>query len=197
MIQIIMLPAPFDQLTAEAVTWIDCVRGAAVFRQDDAARGMFWVARGRIDLVRFTEAGTEVVLHRAGAGQTFAEASLFSPRYHCNAVAAAPSRVAAIDKSALIVKMRSDPEFALALMAQMAGQVQGYRRRLELLAIRSAEDRVLAALSDNARYGTVLAFAARIGLTHEATYRALSRLTKDGRIEKLGRGRYRVARVGG
>lgn len=154
---------------------------------------MFWVEQGQIDLVRFTEAGTEVILHRAELGQTFAEASLFSDRYHCSAVAGSNSRVAMIDKAAVVAAMRTDPDFSLKLLARMAGQVQGYRRRLELMAIRSAEDRVLAALSDGVHKGTIIAFAAQIGLTHEVTYRMLSRLAADGRIVKLGRGNYRLA----
>ena len=38
-------------------------------------------------------------------------------------------------------------------------------------------------------------FAAEIGLTHEATYRALAKLVKDGRIEKAGRGQYSMRRI--
>ena len=38
----------------------------------------------------------------------------------------------------------------------------------------------------------VTTFAAEIGLTHEATYRALSALVRTGLVKKAGRGRYEV-----
>ncbi len=89
--------------------------------------------------------------------------------------------------------MENNPGFAVALAQQFAGQVQTYRRRIEILAISSAENRVLTALSDGWLTGKVVDFAAEIGLTHEATFRALSNLVRDGRVVKTGRGRYEAA----
>jgi DNA-binding IclR family transcriptional regulator len=70
--------------------------------------------------------------------------------------------------------------------------VQGYRRQLEILAIRGAQDRVLAALANFGQQGSVMSFAATIGLTHESTYRALSVLVKRGLVRRIGRGRYQL-----
>ncbi len=187
-----MLPPPFDILPREAVQIADYRRGAHVFAQGEMARGPCWVRAGQVDLLRHTEAGAQVLLHRAGAGETLAEASLFSDSYHCDAVTAADSTLAVLDKAAILALVRADPGFALDLMARLARQVQGYRRRLEILAIRSARERVLAALAEQGQGGTVIAFAARIGLTHEATYRALSQLVDAGRVARVGRGRYLV-----
>jgi CRP/FNR family transcriptional regulator, dissimilatory nitrate respiration regulator len=188
-----MLPPPFDILPPESVLLGEYTRGARVFAQDDVARGPCWVRSGQVDLLRHTEAGAQVLLHRATTGETLAEASLFSTTYHCDAVAVSDSEVAVLDKATIVSLVRADPGFALDLMARLARQVQGYRRRLEILAIRSARERVLAALADQGQGGTAMAFAARIGLTHEATYRALSQLVAEGRVARIGRGQYRVA----
>lgn len=68
--------------------------------------------------------------------------------------------------------------------------MQIYRRRIELLAIRSAEDRVLTALTDRPVNGSIISFASEIGLTHEATYIALAILAHKGKVRKIGRGKY-------
>lgn len=77
-------------------------------------------------------------------------------------------------------------------MQRLASQVQDYRRRIETLAIKAAEDRVLAALAELGQNVGVTDFAARIGLSHEATYRALSALVRRGMAERVARGRYRI-----
>lgn len=187
-----MLPAPFDQLTATSQNSRVVTEGEHLFLQGDVARAIYFVQRGEIRLVRHGEAGTLVPVFRALSGDTFAEAALFSPVYHCDAVASRPSTVISLNKPVILSVMERDPSFALALTKRFAGQVQAYRRRLEIQAIASAHDRVLAALSDGWLTGTVVDFAAEIGLSHEATFRALSRLVQDGRAVRPARGCYQV-----
>lgn len=80
----------------------------------------------------------------------------------------------------------------MALTARFAGQVQSYRRRFEIMAIRSAEDRVYTAVSDGMLSGSVKSLAGEIGLTHEVVYRALATLVKQRRVQKIGRGQYHI-----
>lgn len=187
-----MLPEPFNLLPAEALPRIAASSGTAVFRQDDSARGPYLLVSGAVEMVRHTEEGHRIVLHQAHASDTLAEASLFSDRYHCACIATRDSRLILLDKTVVLDRMERDTGFAQALLKRMASQVQGYRRQIEILAIRGAEDRVLAALDAFGQSGSVMDFAAQIGLSHEATYRALSALTKRGILERTGRGRYRI-----
>ena len=76
------------------------------------------------------------------------------------------------------------------MASRFAHQVQTYRRRLEILAIRSAEQRVLEAVWDGMMKNDITSFAATIGLTREATYRALAALARSGRLRKTARGTY-------
>ena len=186
------IPPPFDTLPAVARQSLTLDRGAALFRQGDASNAMFFLHDGAIDMIRHTEAGQKVTLFRAGAGDTLAEPALFSQVYHCDAVADLPSRVSRFDRASVIELIRAKPAFALALVARLSGQVQGYRRRLELMAIRSAPERVLAGLADGRLTGSVIDFAAELGLTHEAVYRALAALVSDGRVDHPARGVYRL-----
>jgi CRP-like cAMP-binding protein len=99
-------------------------------------------------------------------------------------------------RAAVLRLMEEDAKFARDFCQILAHQVQGLRAKVELRGIRSAEDRILAALSlrlgdDEDRVdivGTWKDFAHDLGLTHEALYRALRRLEDDGRIrrEKMG-----------
>jgi CRP-like cAMP-binding protein len=190
MIWVIMLPEPFDRLAEQAVIRRPVKQSALVFGQGDAARGMIFVLSGRVALIRHTESGHQVTLHVAAAGETAAEASLFSPAYHCDCVAVEDSQVMLLKKAAVLALIESDPVFSKSLMQRFAAQIIAYRRRLELLAIPGAEDRVLAALADGWLTGSVMQFAATIGLSHEATYRALSRLVAKGLVARPARGRY-------
>ena len=61
--------------------------GEPLFRMGDKTLGLCEVVAGRVRLARVDRSGHEIVLHVAGPGETLAEASLFSPQYHCDAIA--------------------------------------------------------------------------------------------------------------
>jgi len=166
-----------------------------LFHRGDPTRHMYGVLDGQADLRRITIEGAEIVVHRAQSGELFAEAALFSPRYHCDGVAMAGSRIALFEKTALLELMQNDGTFAVAFCQRLAGQVQRLRSGIELRAMHSAEDRIMAALSlrmgdgetDYEIQGTWKSFAQDIGLTHEALYRALKRLERSKRLHRDGR----------
>ena len=59
------------------------------------------------------EAAGTVIVHPGGVlADIVAEASVFSPRYHCDAIAAAPSIVASIPRQRLRDHLRADADFA-------------------------------------------------------------------------------------
>jgi CRP-like cAMP-binding protein len=187
-----MLPPPFDLLPSSALTPRSVKKGQALFRRNDPATAMYHVTLGQVHLLRHTRRGDEVIIHRAHADESFAEAALFSAAYHCDAVAASETELVRVDKAAILERMKQDPDFAVAMCARFAGQIQNYRRRLETVAIRDARSRVFAAVADGMLTGDIKSMAAQIGLTHEAVYRALSSLVRAGRLVKTGRGSYRL-----
>jgi CRP-like cAMP-binding protein len=133
-------------------------------------------------------------MHVARPGETFAEAALFADAYHCDAIAQAPSQVTVIGKRDLLRDVRRDASKVLELARAMAGQVRDLRARLEIRNIRSADQRLLAWLRLRARGNppsleldrTWTQVAEEIGLTREATYRALSAMRRTGRIRMEG-----------
>jgi CRP/FNR family transcriptional regulator, dissimilatory nitrate respiration regulator len=162
--------------------------GDKLFQTGDRAVAIYKVERGRLRLVRRTVDDRLVVLHTAHAEEFFAEASLFSEAYHCDAVAVVSSHVRVYPKAALLAVFRTDRGLAEAFMARLAHQVQDLRARLELRNIRSARERVLQYLWLRAEAdrrsvaieGPYQDIAAEIGLTREALYRTLARLEAEG-----------------
>ncbi|HKK13163.1 MAG TPA: Crp/Fnr family transcriptional regulator [Gammaproteobacteria bacterium] len=166
--------------------------GDVVFRQGAPASAVYWVRAGRIRLTRYLQDGSSVVLHVARANGTFAEASLFSDVYHCDAVAEIASVVTPVPKSDLLRALRQDLSGCFDLARSLAGQVRELRTRLEVRNIRSAPARVLAWLRLRAtgnppsvetdRPWTEV--ATEIGLTHESVYRALAELQRTGKLTR-------------
>jgi CRP-like cAMP-binding protein len=168
--------------------------GQALFYSGNKSIGFYEVVRGTIRLMRVDRCGREAILQVASAGETLAEASLFSPTYHCDAVAATEATVRLFPKSILMAELQRDPKFARSFAAMLARQVMGLRTRLERRNIHSARDHVRHFLTVNVNAdgrtvvlsGTLKQLAADLGLTHESLYRTLARMEHDGEIARAG-----------
>jgi CRP-like cAMP-binding protein len=173
----------------------DLRAGEVLFRQGDRAAAIYRVERGRLRLVRRTVDDHLVILHTARRDEFFAEASLFADTYHCDAVAAAPSRIRVYSKARVMAVLRKEPALAEAFMARLAHQLQDLRARMELRNIRSARERVLqyfrlrAGLRGHsiAIEGQLQDIAAEVGMTREALYRTLAALERDGSLTRRDR----------
>lgn len=173
--------------------------GRMVFHAGDPAAAIFQVAAGCVRLVRHGPGGRPVTLHVAQAGSLFAEAALFSDVYHCDAVAEEPSEVRVYPKHAVLLHLKAHPDLNLAFSAYLARQLQRLRGRLELIRLKTARERVLSFLAQaGAADGTVTldrpltVVAGEIGLTHEALYRTLARLQREGALVREGKRGFRL-----
>jgi CRP-like cAMP-binding protein len=185
-----------DLVAAESIWPRSLASGQPLFRQGESVSALYRLESGRLRLVRHTENGTEVVVHLARPGETFAEASVFADAYHCDAVAETASRVAAMPKVAFLAALARDPATSVRFARLLATQVVDLRARIELRNIRSAQERLLTWLRLRANgsplrvalEGTWTDVAAEIGLTREALYRALAKLDAEGRIVRTRHG---------
>jgi CRP-like cAMP-binding protein len=159
--------------------------GEAAFRQGERPKAMLYVLDGEVRLLRRSRGGAEVVLQRSRGG-FFAEASLEAKAYHCDAVAAAASRLLVFPIRAFREALDHDAAFRNAWMALLAREVRKLRARCERLSLHSAAERILHAIESEGTAGTLTlmqsrkAWAADLGLTHEALYRSLARLQEEG-----------------
>jgi len=135
-----------------------------------------------------------LILGVTPAGQFFVEAALFSDSFHCDAVATEPTRVSVYPKPALLNALRADPANAMSFLALMAHQVFDLRQRLEVMKVRSVEERVMLYFDLNAGpdgrtvnlRSQLQDIASELGLTREAFYRTLASLERAGAIERAG-----------
>lgn len=140
---------------------------------------MYFIHAGEIRLQRLSIKGVEIVLQRCASGFV-AEASLESTAYHCDIVAVDDSDLLCFPIALFREQLRADDSFARYWMSTLAREVRSLRARCERLALRSARERVQHYIEAEGRNGqfelrqTRKAWAAELGLTHEALYRTLS-----------------------
>ena len=171
----------------EAARLNACAAGETVFRQGERPKAMYCVLDGEVRLLRRSRGGAEVVLQRSRGG-FFAEASLESKAYHCDAEATAATRLLCFPMKAFREALEGDAAFRNAWMALLAREVRRLRARCERLSLHGAEARILHAIESEGAAGMLelaqsrKAWAAELGLTHEALYRALARLRAAGTL---------------
>jgi len=169
-------------------------RGELLFRQGEPAAAVFLIVRGRLRMVRHLASGDRVTIHTGRTGELFAEGSLFSDVYQCEAVAAEATQVRVCGKAEMLAAIGNSSSTMLALLKQVSHSLHHARAMRELRNVRSAKDRVLQHLYLSASKDGTVAFdrpllevAEDIGLTHEAYYRALATLVCAGAIKRRGR----------
>lgn len=161
-----------------------------LFRQGNPARSLYYVEKGCIQLERHSPSGTRMVVHTARAGELLAEAALVADTYHCDAVSVKDSRLRVYDKKVLLGRLKVGSQ-EHKLLFVLARQLLKARQRIELRNVRSAEERVMLFLEQNAdRAGNVSLLgelqdlASELGLSREAFYRTLAKLEKERRIRR-------------
>ena len=154
--------------------------GQFLFHVGDEVTELYVVRSGDLHLVRHrADGGAALVLQRAGPGSIVAEASLFSRRYHCDAVARSPVSAKVLSMRALRDRFRRDPGFAETWAWHLAREVQAARFRSEVIAMRTVAARLDAWLDWQGGApppkGEWKRVADQVGVTPEALYRELAR----------------------
>ena len=167
-------------------------KGEYVFTQGQSVENIFCVIQGRVRLMRQTIEGAPIVIHVAFAGESIAEASLFSEKYHCSALVDIGAEIAVFSKKTLLNRLQTSPKLTLSLLQQMTVSVRDLRMLNEIKSIYSAQERVLTFLRAEFKQEQELDLslkdiAQKIGLSHEAFYRTIKTLETEGRICRSGR----------
>jgi CRP-like cAMP-binding protein len=152
--------------------------GEVVFAQGSKVSFIYLVVHGSVRLLRHQSDGAAIVMQRATAGSVLAEASLFSDRYHCDAVALLPSKLVSIRKTLLVDQIFGNPELAKMWNAYMAREIQNARRSAEIISLRTVAARLDAWIAWNdgkfPPKGEWKTVAEDMGTSPEALYRELS-----------------------
>ena len=177
-----------------AGTVISCDAGVTVFHAGQPARSVYFLVSGSVRLVRYGRAGEEVSLHEARPGEFFAEASLDSDCYHCDAIANESSELLQFLAPAMRNHLASDVTLSREWMALLARQLRTARTRVERLSLKNVAERIRHLLYSEGRGdrcevtlpGTFKELARELGLSHEALYRTLATMVREGIIEREG-----------
>lgn len=146
---------------------------------------IYCVVQGELRLVRHTKHGFTAVLQRVRQGFV-AEASLYVATYHCDLVASEDSELVTFPVRSFRQTLAENQAFAAWWASSLAREVRRLRLQVERLCLQSARDRVLHCVEAEGVDGvfvlkqTKKAWAAELGLTHEALYRTLRRLVDEG-----------------
>lgn len=164
----------------------ELVSGDALFRAGNRVSRFFFVSEGVVKLMRPLETGSSAIMQVARRGEWLAEASLFSPRYHCDAVCARNSVLISVSKVELIARLGTDGDQAMALAQWMAIRLREVRQLHEIVRVRGAKARVIRWLEwkceeRSGRFdldSTWSEIADELALTREALYRVLAELKR-------------------
>jgi CRP-like cAMP-binding protein len=166
---------------------LELQRQSTLFGRGDRPQAMFFVLSGEVRLLRRSKAGGEVVLQRTRRG-FLAEASLDQPTYHCDAVAAEPSRLLAIPRRSFTGALAVEG-FRDRWIAHLARELRKERAHTERLSLKTARERIVHFIETEGEAGVVdlnqskKDWAAELGLTHEALYRTLAQMEKRSELK--------------
>ncbi|MBI3145726.1 MAG: Crp/Fnr family transcriptional regulator [Pseudogulbenkiania sp.] len=182
-----LIPEPLREMAKR----VDAEASETLFRVGDPVLHVYLVISGEARLTRLGRNGREVILQRSRGG-FIAEASLDSRTYHCDAIAAEPTTLLLFPTAAFRVALGAEPSFCKAWQSQLAREVRKLRAQCERLSLPSAADRINHYIESEGTDGAVTinqsrkSWAAELGLSHEALYRALRRMQDEGVLEVDG-----------
>ncbi|MGO9021618.1 MAG: Crp/Fnr family transcriptional regulator [Syntrophobacteraceae bacterium] len=170
-------------------------KGSMLFSPGDRSQGFYAVSKGAVRLYRVSPKGKEITLAIADAGNTFAEASIFSDIYHCYAEALKDSTLSLIKKTDFLEMLRSDALFACAWIEFLSREAINLRQRIEELSIKTPKARIISyilLLSEIQSIDFVTlpahrkSIATLLGMSHETFYRTAKELELEGLVRFEG-----------
>lgn len=168
--------------------------GERLFTLGAPVEQLHWVCRGEIQAIRQTPSGQGAVIMRSRPGEFFAEASLFTPHYTCEAVARKSSVLLGLPITQLRLAMATDTKFSELFLRSTVMALRRQCSRIERLRLRSAADRIEHFLSCEASGDgwchldmPLSEWAVDLGLEPETLYRTLKVLEEKGSLLRSGR----------
>lgn len=166
---------------------------ASLMHQGDPAKRFFLLVSGQIKLHRATGEGQENLVEIIHAGQTFAEALLFSEArcYPVTATALKDSVLVSIEGTHYRKALEEQPKICLAILGSMSIHLHQRLKDIDTLTLSNASRRVINFLfqeRDPVSGDVVLQVskrlvASKLGIQPETFSRILHRLVEGGLIE--------------
>lgn len=167
--------------------------GEEIFAAGETAEFLPVVLSGRVKVVRYLEAGKEIILNVFRAGEVFAIPPILDGRsYPATAIAMEETRLLLVYRRDFFDLLEGSEEFSSLILSRMSFLMREMTSSVENLATASSEKRVarvLLRLAAREERGEPLVITLRrqdiaemAGLTTETTIRAVRRLAERGLI---------------
>jgi CRP/FNR family transcriptional regulator len=181
-------------------------RGAVVFLEGETGSSFFIVADGCLKAFRRLPDGREITVFVIKPREFFGFLPLLDggPR-PLSVEALEPSTIQELDRAAFLRFIHDNPTFCTHLMAYLAGRLRGCLDQLTVVGQQGAIERTARGLlalvekrpSDGSSAYAQLPFtqeefARTLHLAPENLSRALGKLRRQGLIERVGKGRFRL-----
>lgn len=166
-----------------------------IFQEGEPANAFFIVGTGKVKVFKLSPDGKEQILMIAQAGDSFAEAALFSDRrFPASSQAMEPTELVAIDRVRFIGLLGRNPDLAVSLIGRLSELLRKMTDLVEELSLANVNTRLAHFLYSYADATTgdipeiiVLkekksVLASQLGTIPETLSRAFAKLVKDGII---------------
>lgn len=171
--------------------------GQLLFEEGDEATRFFLVKSGQIKLSRISLNGDEKVIELVRAGQTFAEALMFSeiPVYPVRATALGNCELWSFDSKAFLNLLRGSVESCFRLMGDMSLRLRRMVDEIDKLTMQSGKERVARFLCAQYHAEGALTFslaapkgvlASRLSVKPETFSRILHKLADEELVKVKG-----------
>jgi CRP/FNR family transcriptional regulator, cyclic AMP receptor protein len=184
--------------------WRNAKEGDLLLNRDSESRDIFFVLRGKVRIVNYSNSGREIAFAVAGPGEYFGElAAIDGQPRSATVVALEECRLATLAPQAFRETLERHPKVALQVMEKLARIVRTCDDRIMDLATLSAYQRVYAEVlkacrPDPVRAGSWIVYplptqaqiAAQASTTRETVARVLSQLALDGVADRKSKTLY-------
>ncbi len=163
-------------------------KGDYLFHQGKKPEYMFFIVSGEAVLARTSSHGEPTTLQRCKGG-FISEASLLVDAYHCDAIATQNGQTISIPiqslRDALI-----DSKFSIKWVQLLSREIMRLRTQSERLGLKDIRSKLIHLIETEGKKGILplqsdyKSLASEIGVTHEALYRTMSTLEKDGLLKR-------------
>lgn len=163
-------------------------KGDYLFHQGKKPESMFFIVSGEAVLSRTSSHGEPITLQRCKGGFV-SEASLLVDAYHCDAIATHNGQAITIPIQSLRDAL-TDSKFSLKWVQLLSREIMRLRTQSERLSLKDIRSKLIHLIETEGKQGVLTlqsdfkSMASEIGVTHEALYRAISSLERDGVLVK-------------
>jgi len=195
------LPSETLEAVASRMVLRRAPAGTILFRKGEEARGIYVLARGRVEIFRSTSDGREQVLHTEAPVQSVAELPLFDGGgYPASGRVPVDSDLYFLSRDDFHRLYREYPEIADAVIRNLGERLRALVGMVDKISLRSVPSRVARTLLEVAERSDALTdggdfrlarthaeIARGLATTRESVARALGELRRRGVIQTEGR----------